>query len=195
MFKNYMLMASAAVLASSTLVGAQAGSTQQPQSQQPQTTPRPTESQPAAAQQTGATTTLTGCVYKEKDVPGRAPNVAERAGILEDYILADVKPAAGSAASTSGTPGATGTSGVAAKSMYKLEFVDDDRLQSLVGKRVEVVGRIDAESGDARSSTGAARTTDTDKVIGRDRVDLAEFEVTSIKEVEGTCPAKPAAGR
>jgi hypothetical protein len=28
-------------------------------------------------------------------------------------------------------------------------------------------------------------------VIGRDRVDLAEFEVTSIKEVSGTCPAKP----
>ena len=29
------------------------------------------------------------------------------------------------------------------------------------------------------------------RAIGRDKVDLAEFEVTSIKAVEGTCPATP----
>jgi hypothetical protein len=40
-----------------------------------------------------ASTTITGCVYQEKDVPGRAPNPAERAGILEDYILAEITPA------------------------------------------------------------------------------------------------------
>jgi hypothetical protein len=182
-FKNYLLTASLAVVASSTLVGAQAGATQQPPS-------RPAESQ-AAPQ--AATTTLTGCVYKEADVPGRAPNVAERAGILEDYILADATPVS-SAAASAGTPGATGTSGVARK-LYKLEFVDDDRLKALVGKRVEVVGRIDAEAGDARSAAGAPKPSDAEKVIGRDRIDIAELEVTSIKEVSGTCPAKPAAGR
>jgi hypothetical protein len=40
-----------------------------------------------------ASNTLTGCVYQEKDVPGRAPNPAERIGILEDYILAEITPA------------------------------------------------------------------------------------------------------
>ena len=186
MFKNYLLTASLAVVASSTLAGAQAGSPQEPQ------TPRPTESQAAAAAQQPSVT-LTGCVYKEEDVPGRAPNVAERAGILEDYILADAKLAPSAAGSPSGTPGATGTSGTSIKSMYKLEFVDDDRLKALVGKRVEVIGRIDAEAGDtSRGAAAAPRTSDADKVIGRDRIDLAEFEVTSIKEVAGTCPAKPA---
>ncbi len=46
---------------------------------------------PAAQQTNGATTsTIVGCVYEEKDVPGRAPNVAERVGVLEDYILAEL---------------------------------------------------------------------------------------------------------
>ena len=40
-----------------------------------------------------ASTTIIGCVYQEKDVPGRAPNPAERAGLLEDYILAEITPA------------------------------------------------------------------------------------------------------
>jgi hypothetical protein len=154
----------------------------------------------AAASDAGATTTLVGCVYQEKDVPGRAPNVAERAGILEDYILAEMpsSPAAGRTAdsSTSRAPGAppaaVGTSGKAT-SMYKLEFVDDSKLKSLVGKRVEVVGRIDAESGDKATPAPGTTTTTTDKVLGRDKVDLAEFEVSSIKEVAGSCPTAPTA--
>jgi hypothetical protein len=76
--------------------------------------------------------------------------------------------------------------------MYKLEFADDDQLKALVGKRVEVTGRIDREGTDASRPTATTPpTTSTDKAIGRDRVNLAEFEVTSIKAVEGSCPAKP----
>ena len=41
-----------------------------------------------SAQKTAAT--LTGCLYREEQIPGRKPNVAEKAGVLEDYILADV---------------------------------------------------------------------------------------------------------
>ncbi len=163
--------------------------------QQPQ--PRPTTETSAAAPQ-ATTTTVIGCVYREKDVPGRAPNVAERAGVLEDYILAEVS-------GLSGSPGATGTSGTsgsAAKpgaasagatgAMYKLEFAKDDQLKTLVGKRVEVVGRIDAEAGDSAAPAPGTKSSTTDKALGRDRVDLAEFEVSSIKEVAGTCPATPA---
>jgi hypothetical protein len=139
-------------------------------------------------------------------VPGRAPNVAERVGILEDYILMEMPGATAAGATAAGaqassgaesaqassgrdTAGATGTTGTAATKgrMFKLEHEDDDRLQTLVGKRVEVMGRVDAEEGDAKNTAGATTST-TDKVIGRDAVDLAEFEVASIKEVAGTCP-------
>jgi hypothetical protein len=146
--------------------------------------PSPTAQQPPSQQ---ASTVLTGCVYREKDVPGRAPNVAERAGVLEDYILAEVRPASAPSA-----PGTAGTSGSAkAASMYKLELIADEKLRAVVGKRVEVTGRIDAEPGDAKAPAAAPPTSQTDKVIGRDKIDLPEFEVTDIKEVAGTCPATP----
>jgi hypothetical protein len=173
-FKKYLFAASFAMAASGAAIGAQAPA-------------------PAAQAQDAAkpSTTITGCVYNEKDVPGRAPNVAERAGVMEDYILA-VTSAAPAAGSPAGTAGATGTSGTAGKAMYKLEFVDDEKLKAMVGKRVEVTGRIDRDAGDAARPTSATPpTTSTDKAIGRDHVDLAEFEVTAIKAVEGTCPAKP----
>jgi len=57
---------------------------------------------------------------------------------------------------------------------------------------VEVTGRIDAEAGDSKSAA-APPASQTDKAIGHDKVDLAEFEVTSMREVEGSCPATPAA--
>lgn len=151
----------------------------------------PREQTPAAQSAPSPTTTITGCVYQEKDVPGRSPNVAERAGILEDYILAEVSGGAQSA-----TPGAAATAGTAAKlgTMYKLELVDDEKLKTFVGKRVEVTGRVDREAGDSAAPAAAApSTTQTDKAVGRDRIDLAEFEVSSIKEVSGACPASPAA--
>lgn len=166
------------------------------------------------------TTTLTGCVYREADVPGRTPNVAERAGILEDYILAVSSTSSAtsgrSAVGTSGESGAagqdrdadqdrpgaadpdradasparqgaTGTSGRAAASMFKLEHTDDDQLQAMVGKRVQVMGKIDAEAGDTPASGAQAG----DQSVGPDRIELPEFEVSSIREVAGTCPSTP----
>lgn len=148
-----------------------------------------------------ATTTVVGCVYREKDVPGRAPNAAERAGILEDYILAEMSSSpVGSGRAPDSTasnapgapPTAVGTSG-AASAMYKLEFVDDDKLKTMVGKRVEVTGRIDVDSGDQAVPAPGTKSSTVDKVIGRDKVELSEFEVASIKEVAGSCPTSPAA--
>ena len=145
-----------------------------------------------------ATTTMTGCVYREKDVPGRAPNIAERAGILEDYILADAKAAAANsspAEPASPTAGAVGTSGVAGQ-MFKLEHAADDKLSSMVGKRVEVTGRIDREAGDtAPRPENAPAAPERDKNLGPDQIELPEFEVTSIREVAGTCPASPGVGK
>jgi len=183
---NATALAAVAALCSASLA-AQTPTTS-PTQQEPQ---KPPSSETRATPQQ-ATTVLTGCVYREKDVPGRAPNVAERAGILEDYILAEVTPGKDQP-STPGTPGATGTSGtMRSGSMYKLEFADDDKLSALVGKRVEVTGRIDAEAGDAtRAPATPPPTSPTDKALGRDQINLSELEVASIKEVSGTCPAKP----
>lgn len=172
------VIATVAVVACTGLVGA---------AQSPSGTPQapPTQQAEPQAAAAPASTTLTGCVYREKDVPGRAPNVAERAGVLEDYILAEVKPAG-----PVGTSGSVGTSAEASHGMYKLELIADEKLQAAVGKRVEVTGRIDAESGDSKSASAPA-VSQTDKAIGHDKVDLAEFEVTSMREVPGSCPATP----
>ena len=153
---------------------------QEPQKpQDPQTPPRtPT----AAAQEPAAK--LTGCLYREEQVPGRTPNPAERAGVLEDYILVQSSADAPKGAA----PAATGTSGMTAK-MYKVEGPSDEKLKALVGKRVEVSGRIDTEAG---AKPGQATP---DRGVGPDKVSLSEIEATSIREISGTCPATPAAGK
>ena len=217
--KQVWMSGAAVVMAvSMATLGAQQPPTQQPPTTppttQPPTTQPPTTQPPTttpqtpatAGQDTAMTTTVQGCVYREEAVPGRTPNVAERAGVLEDYILV-----AGNAmtAGTSGTTppttpptttpptSATGTAGAAmgATQAYKLEKIADEQLRAMVGKRVEVTGRIDAELSDtARTGTATGTTPATparDKSLGPDKIELPEFEVTSIREVAGTCPATP----
>ncbi len=80
--------------------------------------------------------------------------------------------------------------------MYKLEHAKDSDLKAMVGKRIEVTGRIDAEAGDASGQpTAATQTSRADQVIGRDKIDLPEFEVVGMREVPGSCPAKPSTAR
>jgi hypothetical protein len=204
---NRIVFAGTLALASAGVVAAQSTATTQDPNR-PQTG---TQQQPSTSAQQ-QTVTLTGCVYKEKDVPGRSPNVAEQAGVLEDYILANVEkkdsasqaPAATGQTTPQTNPSATGTSGMM-HSMFKLEHADDSKLSALVGKRVEVMGRIDAERGDTRQGAAAGTTgtqtgTQTgaqqpqrDRSLGPDQIELPEFEVTSIREVAGACPAKPEA--
>jgi hypothetical protein len=161
--------------------------------QNPPTQPPTQTQQPAHMQDMATTATVTGCVYKEADIPGRTPNVAERAGVLEDYILVASTDTSRATAGTTGTtpPAATGTTGAAVMKYkaFKLEHVDDEKLQAMVGKRVEVTGKVDAEARDAKA--GAPGAPAADRSMGPDQIELAEFEVTSIKEVPGDCPAKP----
>jgi hypothetical protein len=157
------------------------------QVQDPRQTPQTPQPRGTTAQQ--PTTTLTGCLYREDQVPGRKPNVAERAGVLEDYILADAS-VTGTQAKPGAMPGATGTTGTMPSSgnMYKVEGQSDEKLKALVGKRVEVTGRIDRE-GAPGTTPGEPRE---DRGPGPDQMDLPEFEATSIREIPGTCPATPA---
>jgi hypothetical protein len=173
---------------------------QTPQNPPQQTQPPTQTTRPAAPQmQNDATATVTGCVYKEAAVPGRTPNVAERAGVLEDYILVASTDAASATAGTTGTtpPATAGTTGAAPMlkhKAFKLEHMDDEKLKAMVGKRVEVTGKIDAESGDTANRPAATGTTGapaTDRSAGPDKIELPEFEVTSIREVAGTCPTTP----
>ena len=168
-------------------------------SQAPAPTAAPTPRAQAAASQTPATlVTLVGCLYRERSIPGRTPNVAERVGVLEDYILADAKLAPGSSTGAGGVGQTsnrpeTAQHGLKAGNMYKVENLPDERLGALVGKRIEVVGKIDAEPGDPpRGPVGAPAAAKPDRSAGPDRIELPEFEATSIKEVSGTCPATPA---
>ena len=174
-----------AVAAMCAGVAVQAQSPPSPAGQPTQSPADQDRSQPTAAATESGSTTLTGCVYQEKDIPGRSPNVAERAGVLEDYILADVKMKGSESTSSA----AASTSSVAGR-MFKLEKVSDDRLREFVGKRVEVTGSIDAEAGDSRGAT-----PQSDQSVGPDQVELAEFEVMSIKAASGgdECPASPGA--
>jgi hypothetical protein len=199
-----MWMSGAAAMMAFSIAGVQAQSTgsQTPPTQTPQT-----QSQTPRQNMGGQTATLRGCVYNEKDIPGRSPNVAERAGVMEDYILV---PQAGASASTgaatsgtagtagTATSGTAGTSGAMAYSKhkaFKLEHAADEKLSAMVGKMVEVTGKIDAESGDSARATGAATSTAGSTArsagMGGDTLELPEFEVTTIKEITGTCPTTP----
>lgn len=179
MLKKYVFTGSVAAVCAAVAAGAQtpAGSTAQQDPAQPATA----HAQAGTEHQEQAT--LKGCVYREADVPGRSPNVAEQVGIGEDYILAETE-AAGEQASAV----------VQQDAMFKLEHADDERLRATVGKRVEVSGRIDAEADDSLT-TGSEAARQPDQSVGPDSVELPEFEVTSIREVEGTCPPAPGADR
>ena len=128
---------------------------------------------------------MTGCLYREDQIPGRKPNVAEKAGMMEDYIIAGATVGAASS-----TPGATGTSGTTPSTgkTYKVEGPADEKLKALVGKRVEVTGRIDPEGSPSSNPTGAPTP---DRSPSPDKINLPEFEASAIREVSGTCPATP----
>ena len=160
------------VLLMAPFATAQAQSANPPQSS-PQVSVRPT-------------TTLTGCLYREEQVPGRKPDVLERAGIGEDYIIAGVR-VAGEQRPT-GTAGSASTAVPSTGTTYKVGKIADEKLKPLVGKRVEVTGRIDPE-GRSRLGVGGPKP---DAGLGPDKISLPEIEASSIREVSGQapCPAK-----
>lgn len=134
-----------------------------------------TPSQAPSAQQ--APVTVEGCLMREQDVPGRKPNVAERAGVIEDYILANAKVIKGSepqgSAAQAKPTEPTGTSGKLAP-MYDVKGIADDQLKQFVGKRVQ----IDGTFSDLTKSPTAGPT------------DLVDIRGTSIRAAKGECPPK-----
>jgi len=121
---------------------------------------------------------LTGCLYRERDIPGWTSTVAEKAGVLEGYIVADAR-IVGQGSSAPGPVAGTGGR------TYKVEDIPDQQLRALVGKRVEVAGRLEVDDEDG------ARP---DRIpVSRDVIDFSDFVASSIREVAGgtACSAKP----
>jgi hypothetical protein len=143
--------------------------------QEPPAYPQPSSRTPAAQEQK-ATVTVEGCLVREQDVPGRKPNVAERAGVMEDYILTDTKIVKGSApqASTAKPGEPVGTSGAASR-MYDVKGLADDKLKEFAGKRVQIEGTFSDVS---RNPTAGATE------------DLVDIQGTTIRAAAGDCPAK-----
>jgi hypothetical protein len=138
-----------------------------------------TQSQtPTAKPQTSSASAVTieGCLVREADVPGRKPNIVERRGVMEDYILMSTKVVKGSAPSDAARPtGTTGTAG--ASRLYQVKGIDDERLKALLGKRVQVEGTLADLDEPAKPSAGAE--------------DIADIQGSSVRQVSGECPAKP----
>jgi hypothetical protein len=158
------------VIALSAGVAAQDKPTQYP------TNPPAAQKAPAADQ--AATVTVEGCLVREQDVPGRKPNIAERAGVMEDYILTNAKvvkgsaPKSAAAAPKAGEP--TGTAGTASN-MFDVKGIPDERLKEFAGKRVQIDGKWEDLDRSATAKTGE---------------DLVNIQGTVIRAATGECPAK-----
>ena len=184
--KNYILANTAAVLCAGALASAQAPGAVANQQER------------LTADRQSAIVTLVGCLQREADVPGRRPDIVERAGILKDYLLthATLAPPSVFDARTTGGP-ASDTPASAAGSLqtpvtgpvYKIEGISGDRLRELIGKRVEVTGRIDEDDmREVRGTAGRVTTIpDTNARIKDADGDTPEFEATVINEIGGIC--------
>jgi hypothetical protein len=144
------------VSAASVTLGAQAPQSaptpQPPDNRQPTITQTPTRAMPA-----NPTMTISGCLLQEKDVAGLTPNIAERAGVTEDYILTDVKM----------SPSST-VSGIGVSTRYEIEGIAEAELKKHLNHQVELTGQITQPT-----------TTDSDKT--------PDFRATSMKMLAATC--------
>jgi hypothetical protein len=115
---------------------------------------------------------------QEKDVPGARPNVAERAGVGEDFILTQAKlTKQGETAPPAARAGKT-----AKGAMYKISGLDDEKLRAMSNQQVEVQGRLRE-----KTLMGATKPTTPGPTTPPDEVQ--EIRATSIKMIAATCTA------
>ena len=126
-----------------------------------------------------ASMSLTGCLYREWDVPARLPNTAEKLEVLQGYVVADAR-IVGQGSSAPGRVGGTGGR------TYKVEGIPDVQLEALVGKRVEIAGRVETDDEDGSRPDRNS--------LPRDLLDFSDFVASSVREVAGgtACSPKPA---
>ena len=175
MKRHFLGTVFASAIAVSATVAAQSPPPQSPQSQ-PQAPPAAAQVQ-ESAQDDAKSVTVEGCLMREADVPGAKPNVAERAGIAEDFVLTSSKMIKGSAPTVATAPPPdtpVGTSGTSAGTFH-VKGLPGDELKQHAGKRVEIEGtfkKVDRAADPAPKS------------------DLVEIRATAIRPTSGECTAK-----
>ena len=182
------LCGAAAALSLSTAAIAQTPK-QQPAQPEPRT-PTGTAA-PQQAGSAGQTVVVVGCIQSEADFRkarnlGRGGTAGTGIGVGNEFILIDTKMA------SAGTPPTAGTTGAAAQP-FKLAGTNEGKASQFVGKRVEITGALKpAETAGAtptRRRAAGGQPPQIDVFAGED-LKLRELEVTSVREVTGTCPAK-----
>lgn len=139
--------------------------------------------------------TITGCVQSEADYrkardAGKGGVAGTGVGAANEFVLVN-------ASTTTSPDSPTGTSGSAAGTMtgvaYELTGPNEGKVAEHVGKRVEITGKLKAsEVGPAGDPTGGATAGKPPAgvdVASKD-LKLRELDITTVKEVAGTCPAK-----
>jgi hypothetical protein len=155
-------------------------------------TPAPTAGQtPSASSTQQEETTITGCVVREADFraardAGKGGAAGTGVGAGNEFVLTNASASTSAAAGTAGTSGTTGAA-------YELTGAGEGQLSAHVGKRVEIRGKLKAaETTAAGRPTGGATAGPPPSGVDATSKDLKlrEFEVLSVKEASGTCPAK-----
>ncbi|HET9196448.1 MAG TPA: hypothetical protein VFO21_26400 [Vicinamibacterales bacterium] len=177
---------------SSTTVGAQdrpAGAQDRPAPAQERTTPAQPQAAGSAQQ-----VTVTGCIQREADYrkardAGRGGVANTGVGAGNEFILAEASMPGAGATSTrgAGAPAPAATTGGSVA--YELSGRDESKAEQFVGKRVEIAGMLKAaEIAGGRPTGGptAGKPPEGIDVAGRD-LQLRELEISSIREVSGTC--------
>ena len=172
------VMAAAIAGASAIATAEKRFETQTPPPTQPMQRPTRPTGPPAGvtAAPTPAEVTVVGCLYRAADVVVTQPDGRSNAARDSGFVLANVTLESTGRAPASGA-------------MYKVDKLEEKRLTPHVGKRVELVGQIEADATDLHVASSGVTST-----AGRSDprpAKLPEFDAVSIHQVEGACPARP----
>ena len=177
----------AGALAFGALILGHAGAQESPQAQAPQ----------GASGRADQQVTITGCVQREADYrkaheAGRGGAAGTGVGAANEFVLTDASASSSAAGARegAGTTGTTGTS-AAGSNAYELTGPNEGKVGQYVGRRVEISGKLKAaEMTAGRRPTGGATAGQPPSgvdVMSKD-LKLGELEVSSVREVSGTCP-------
>ena len=101
------------ILGAAVVTSVVAAQTPDPQQTRPQTSTA-AEARVGTVADDEQSITVIGCLKEEAEVPGFEPNVAERAGIMEDFILTEARVSTSSGATARSSTGASATESSAA---------------------------------------------------------------------------------
>jgi hypothetical protein len=159
--------------------------------------------------------TITGCVQKETDVLGSG---ALAIGKDDEFVLTEAPSEAGTSADAGTSSQAAGMAGESSSDaidrdavgtsgrtsgdrlVYSLTGEKEDELEGFVGKRIEVTGQLEdgdvagsmAEGATRPAEPGPGSTPSEERSDSDDRriATAASVNVTSYREVEGSCPSR-----